>query len=106
MPMMSKNPKKEPDLVSIAKQERYKIRHPTTLVRKKQEFLEEKPARSAREIEEIIGTIEQYLVQTREVLDRIEEDITELKKEGKLEIEKDETIPSKKVAAKEVGKTL
>ena len=53
-----------------------------------------------------MGTIEQYLVQTREVLDRIEEDITELKKEGKLEIEKDEAIPSKKVAAKEVGKTL
>lgn len=66
----------------------------------------EKPARSAREIEEIIGTIEQYLVQTREVLDRIEEDISELKKEGKLEIEKDEAIPSKKVAAKEVGMTL
>ena len=41
MPMMSKNPKKE------------------------------KPARSAREIEEIIGTIEQYLVQTREVKDRV-----------------------------------
>ena len=41
MPMMSKNPKKEPDLVSIAKQERYKIGHPTTLVSKKQEFLEE-----------------------------------------------------------------
>ena len=76
MPMMTKNPRKE------------------------------KVARSTREIEEIMGTIEQYLVQTREVLDRIEEDITELKKEGKLEIEKDETIPSKKVAAKEVGKTL
>ena len=53
MSMMSKNPKKE------------------------------KPARSAREIEEIIGTIEQYLVQTREVLDRIEEDISELRKESR-----------------------
>ena len=76
MSMMSKNPKKE------------------------------KPARSAREIEEIIGTIEQYLVQTREVLDRIEEDITELKKGGKLEIEKDEGIPSKKIAVEELGRTL
>ena len=65
-----------------------------------------KPARSAREIEEILGTIEQYLVQTREVLDRIEEDITELKKGGKLEIEKDEAISSKKIAAKEMEKTL
>jgi len=47
MPMMTKNPRKE------------------------------KVARSTREIEEVMGTIEQYLVQTREVLDRIEENITE-----------------------------
>ena len=66
----------------------------------------EKAARSAREIEEIMGTIEQYLVQTREVLDRIEKNITELKKEGKLEIEKDEVIPPKKDAAEEVGRAL
>ncbi len=67
---------------------------------------EDKPARSAREIEEIIGTIEQYLVQTREVLDRIEEDITELKKEDEPEIEKDEAVYSKNKAVEEVGRTL
>ena len=76
MPMMTKNPRKE------------------------------KVARSTREIEEIMGTIEQYLVQTREVLDRIEKNITELKKEGKLEIEKDEVIPPKKVTVEEVRRKL
>ena len=39
-----------------------------------------KEARSEEDIREIIRTIEQYLVRTREVLDRIEKDIEELKK--------------------------
>ena len=41
----------------------------------------ELPGRSVREIEEMIEPIEQYLLQTREVLDRIEGHIKDLKKE-------------------------
>ena len=61
------------------------------------------PARSVREIEEMIGTIEQYLQQTREVLDRIEKSITELKKEGRIKKEKNEIVHPGKEPAEEMG---
>ena len=66
----------------------------------------EKPGRTVREIEEIIGTIEQYLEQTREALDRIDKDIAELKKESRIQREKDEIVPPKKEPANEMGMKL
>ena len=66
----------------------------------------ELPARSVREIEEMIGTIEQYLQQTREVLDRIEKDIEELKKEGRIKRDKEELVYPKKEPAEVVGMKL
>ena len=66
----------------------------------------ELPSTSFREIEEMIGTIEQYLQQTREVLDRIEKDIEELKKEGRINREKDAIIHPKKDPAEVVGMKL
>ena len=76
MPMMSKTPGKEPQ------------------------------ARSTREIEEIIGTIEQYLQQTREVLDRIDKEITEMKKESRIQREKDEILHPKKAPAEVMGRKI
>lgn len=66
----------------------------------------ELPARSVREIEEMIGTIQQYLQQTREVLDRIEKDIAELKKEGRIKRDKEEVVHPKKEPAEVVGMKL
>ena len=43
---------------------------------------------------------------TREVIDRIEKDIAELKKESKGRIEKSETIHLKKGPTKEAGRSL
>ena len=65
-----------------------------------------KEARSEEDIREIIRTIEQYLVRTREVLDRIEKDIKELKKEGRINREKDETAHPWKDPAQEAGMSL
>ena len=66
----------------------------------------ELPARSVREIEEMIGTIEQYLKQTKKVLDRIEKDIIELKKEVRIQREKDEIVHIQKDPAEEIGMKL
>lgn len=66
----------------------------------------EMPGKSVREIEEMIRAIEQYLQKTREVIDRIEKDIAELKKESKGRIEKSETIHLKKGPTKEAGRSL
>ena len=66
----------------------------------------ELPARSVREIEEMIGTIEQYLKQTKKVLDRIEKDIIELKKEGSIQREKDEIVYIQKDPAEKIGMKL
>ena len=65
-----------------------------------------KEARSVEDIREIIRTIEQYLVRTREVLDRIEKDIEELKKEDRIIREKDETVHPGKDPAQEAGMSL
>ena len=65
-----------------------------------------KEARSVEDIREIIRTIEQYLVRTREVLDRIEKDIEEMKKEDRINREKDETVPPEKDPAQEEGMNL
>ena len=65
-----------------------------------------KEARSEEDILEIIRTIEQYLQQTREVLDRIEKDIEELKKEDRINREKDETVHPGKDPAQEAGMSL
>ena len=62
-----------------------------------------KEARSEEDIREIIRTIELYLQQTREVLDRIEKDIEELKKEDRINREKDETVHPGKDPAQEMG---
>lgn len=66
----------------------------------------EMSGKSVREIEEMIRAIEQYLQKTREVIDRIEKDIAELKKESKGRIEKSENIHLKKEPAKEAGRSL
>ena len=68
--------------------------------------VKEKPRRTIREIEEIIGTIEQYLEQTREVLDRIDKDITELKKESRIQRDKGKAVHPKKEPANEKGMKL
>ena len=65
-----------------------------------------KEAHSEENIREIVRTIEHYLQQTREVLDRIEMDIEELKKENRINREKDETIHPGKDPAQEVGMNL
>ena len=78
--------------------------------RTEQEFVPNKEtlkeAHSEEDIREIIRTIELYLQQTREVLDRIEKDIEELKKENRINREKDETIHPGKDPAQEVGMNL
>ena len=56
--------------------------------------------------EEIIRKIEQYLQQTREVLDRIKKIIEELKKGGRIIREKDETVHPGKDPAQEAGMSL
>ena len=66
----------------------------------------ELPGRSVREIEEMIEPIEQYLLQTREVLDRIEKGIAELKKEGRCILDKDEVIHPQKNPAEGIGVKL
>ncbi len=66
----------------------------------------ELPARSVREIEEMIGTIEQYLKQMKKVLDWIEKDIIELKKEGMIKKEKNEIVHPKKDSPEVVGMKL
>ena len=47
-----------------------------------------------------------YLQQTREVLDHNEKDIDELKKEDRINKEKDETVHPEKDPAQEVGMNL
>ena len=78
--------------------------------RTEQEFVPNKEtlkeARSEEDIREIIRTIEQYLVRTREVLDRIKKIIEELKKEGRIIREKDETVHPGKDPAQEMGMSL
>ena len=65
-----------------------------------------KEAHSEEDIREIIRTIELYLQQTREVLDRIEKDIEEMKKEDRINREKDETAHPWKDPAQEAGMSL
>ena len=78
--------------------------------RTEQEFVPNKEtlkeAHSEEDIREIIRTIEQYLQQTREVLDRIEKDIEELKKEGRIKRDKEEVVYPKKEPAEVVGMKL
>ena len=66
----------------------------------------EKPVRTVREIEEIIETIEQYLQQTREVLERIDVDIAEMKRENRILREKEGVIHPKKDPVNEMGMKL
>ena len=66
----------------------------------------EKPVRTVREIEEIIETIEQYLQQTRDVLDRIDVDIAEMKRENRILREKEGVIHPKKDPVNEMGMKL
>ena len=78
--------------------------------RTEQEFVPNKEtlkeAHSEEDIREIIRTIELYLQQTREVLDRIEKDIEEMKKEDRSNREKDETVHPGKDPAQEAGMSL
>ena len=78
--------------------------------RTEQEFVPNKEtlkeAHSEEDIREIIRTVELYLQQTREVLDRIEKDIEELKKEDRINREKDETVHPGKDPAQEAGMSL
>ena len=78
--------------------------------RTEQEFVPNKEtlkeAHSEEDIREIIRTIELYLQQTREVLDRIEKDIEEMKKEDRINREKDETVHPGKDPAQEAGMSL